>query len=171
MLIVGIDPGPSGSGIVVYDTAKKAVVDIRVFAPNQQKASVREVCDVMTWVNVHAQVEDFVAIERVQSYGISGGSLLRTAEVCGRIWQAASFMGFPVRLIYRREVLRALDVTGKGNRDSLVRARLIEAHGGTRQAAQGTKKNPGPLYGVAGDVWAALAVAEAARLGAGEVML
>ena len=65
--------------------------------------------------------------------------------------------------VYRREVLRALDVTGKGNRDSLVRQRLIEMHGGERRAAMGTKKAPGPLYGVSSHAWAALAVAVAAQ--------
>jgi hypothetical protein len=36
-------------------------------------------------------------------------------------------------------------------------------HGGERRAAMGTKKAPGPLYGVASHAWAALAVAVAAQ--------
>ena len=69
--------------------------------------------------------------------------------------------------LYRREVLRGLDVTGKGNRDSLVRQRLIEMFGGDRKTAQGTKKEPGPLYGVASHAWQALAVAVVAGMEAG----
>ncbi len=66
------------------------------------------------------------------------------------------------------EVLRGLDVTGKGNRDSLVRQRLIEIHGGDRASAVGTKAKPGPLYGVASHAWAALAVAVVAGMEAGD---
>ena len=78
------------------------------------------------------------------------------------LYQCASREGLEVVWLYRREILRVLDVTGKGNRDALVRQRLIEMHGGTRQAAQGLKKSPGPLYGVSGHAWQALAVAIAA---------
>ena len=95
----------------------------------------------------------------MQSYGISGGSLLQTSEVVGRLQQRALDLGLPVSLHYRRDVLRFLDVTGRGNRDSLVRMRLIEMHGGTRAAAIGLKASPGPLYGVSGHAWQALAVA------------
>ncbi len=76
-------------------------------------------------------------------------------------------MGCDVAWLYRREVLRGLDVTGKGNRDSLVRQRLIEIHGGDRASAVGTKKQPGPLYGVSSHAWQALAVAVVAGMEAG----
>ena len=107
---------------------------------------------------------DRVAIERVQSYGIAGASLLRTAEVGGRLYQQATWKGLQPTWLYRREILRALDVTGKGNRDSLVRERLIEMHGGDAKTAKGTKKNPGPLFGVSSHAWAALAVAVVAAM-------
>jgi len=70
----------------------------------------------------------------------------------------------PYQLLYRRQVLRALDVTGRGNRDTLVRERLAEMHGGSVKAAKGRKASPGPLYGIAGHAWQALAVAIAADL-------
>ena len=153
MLVLAIDPGPEHCGVAAYCTERRCVT----FASKDE--TVESVLEMLAppWKPV-----DLVAIERVQSYGISGGSLLRTAEVCGRLWQRAADNAQQVRLIYRREVLRALDVTGKGNRDSLVRHRLIEMHGGTRQAACGTKNAPGPLYGVSGHAWQALAVAVAA---------
>jgi len=37
-------------------------------------------------------------------------------------------------------------------------------YGGTRDAAVGTKKTPGPLYGVSGHAWQALAVAVVAGM-------
>jgi hypothetical protein len=43
-------------------------------------------------------------------------------------------------------------------KDSNVRQALIDLFGG-KENAIGTKKTPGPLYGISGDVWAALAVA------------
>jgi len=149
--MLGLDPGPSMVGVAVYDTTERRVTS----------ASTSSVAMVLAMLIGPSRLDvDGVAIERVQSYGISGGSLLRTSEVVGRLWQAAiDGLGIPPALIYRREVLRCLDVTGKGNRDSLVRARLIEMHGGTRLAACGRKATPGPLWGVASHAWSALAVA------------
>ena len=154
MIVAGIDPGPDRCGFCVYDTDQHQV----------QQAAVMPTAEVLAWLkkpNLFLLL-DMVAIERVQSYGIAGGTLLRTAEVCGRLWQAALHAGLPVRLLYRRQVLQALDVSGKGNRDSLVRQRLIELHGGTRRRAQGVKASPGPLHGVSSHSWQALAVAIAA---------
>jgi hypothetical protein len=157
MLILGIDPGPEKCGFCVYDTETQSIIEAKKDLP---------VVETLTGIDIYAARADLVGIERVQSYGISGSTLLRTSEVVGRLWQCSESLSLPTVLLYRREVLRGLDVTGKGNRDSLVRERLIEMHGGTRKIAQGTKKEPGPLYGVASHAWAALAVAVVAGLGA-----
>ena len=45
-------------------------------------------------------------------------------------------------------------------KDPNIRAALIDRWGGSKAAAVGTKKSPGPLYGFKSDMWAALAVAE-----------
>jgi len=154
MMILGIDPGPEHCGVVVYDTkARRADVSVKDMP----------VASALSAIERWSAGIDLVGIERVQSYGISGGSLLRTSETVGRLWQQAVLSDLPMLLIYRREVLKVLDVSGKGSRDALVRQRLIEMHGGTRRAAQGVKKDPGPLYGVSGHAWQALAVAIAAE--------
>jgi hypothetical protein len=154
VIVLGIDPGPEFSGVVVYDCEGKAVMVADKSA---------DVAAVLGAVSKWAPGEDVVvAIERMQSYGIAGGSLLDTARTAGRLEQRALDCGATVVLLYRREVLKALDVTGKGNRDSLVRQRMIEIHGGTTEAAVGKKANQGPLYGVSGHAWQALAVAVAA---------
>jgi hypothetical protein len=44
-------------------------------------------------------------------------------------------------------------------KDANIRTALIDMFGPGKEKAIGTKKNPGPLYGVSGDVWQALAVA------------
>lgn len=160
-MILGIDPGPVTCGVVLYDDARRRVASCSSSAP------VEEVLD--HWIPLAWTSGAAVAIERVQSCGISGATLLQTSEVVGRLWQGAlDYDAEDVRLLYRREILAALDVTGRGNRDALVRARLIEMHGGTKKAAQGTKKARGPLYGVSGHAWSALGVAVAAQ-GAGRV--
>ena len=148
MIVLAIDPGPKTSGVVAYGIEKGLT-----YAAS--KASIDDALEVIGFQGV-----GLVAIERVQSYGIPGGTLLETSEVVGRLQQRAIDMGLPVTLLYRREVLQWLDVAGKGNRDALVKERLSEMHGcrGWRQAV-GTKKAPGPLYGVSGHAWSALAVA------------
>jgi hypothetical protein len=55
----------------------------------------------------------------------------------------------------RREVCTALAISG-ANKDAQIREAMIELHGGTKAAAVGTKKAPGPLYGVTGHAWQAL---------------
>tara|TARA_R110000824_G_scaffold399206_1_gene604292 strand:+ start:1893 stop:2402 length:510 start_codon:yes stop_codon:yes gene_type:complete len=154
-LVLGIDPGPEFCGVALYDLDEKRVV----FSSKNMT-----VAEVLLFISSGvggngAQAPEAVVIERVQSYGIAGSSLLRTSEVVGRLWERAESEGKVPLLLYRRDVLRVLDVTGKGNRDALVRERLIEMHGGDRKAAQGTKKDQGPLYGVAGHAWQALGVA------------
>jgi len=158
VIVLGIDPGPTHCGVVVYDTSPRSAC----FA--WKALTVAEAIHV---IEAYAGRAGLVAIERVQSYGIAGASLLRTAEVGGMLHQCATNLGLDVMWLYRREVLRGLDVTGKGNRDSLVRQRLIEIHGGDRASAVGTKAKPGPLYGVASHAWAALAVAVVAGMEAG----
>jgi len=146
VIVLAYDPGPTTCGVVWYDGARVLRAD--------GKATVEQALLYLRHRGI-----DHVAIERVQSYGIAGATLLATSEVVGRLQQRALDAGLPVSLHYRRDVLRCLDVTGRGSRDSLVRQRLLEAHGGTRGAAVGTKAAPGPLYGCSGHSWAALAVA------------
>ena len=152
LIVLGIAPGPTNCGAVLYEAEARRVH----FAWKSLT-----VAEALAAIECRPQL---VAIERVQSYGIAGASLLRTAEVGGMLHHCASREGVGVVWLYRREVLRGLDVTGKGNRDSLVRQRLIEMHGGDRASAVGTKKAPGPLYGVASHAWQALAVAVVAGL-------
>ena len=155
MIILGIDPGPEKCGVALYDTDECRAL----FADSGTPVEL-----VLERIDRSLAMVDLVVVERVQSYGIAGGSLLRTAEVCGRFQQKALDVGLEVLLIYRRQVLRDLDVTGKGNRDSLVRHRLIEIHGGTREVACGKKSCPGPLYGVSGHAWQALGALYAVHL-------
>lgn len=93
-----------------------------------------------------------ISIEMIASYGMPvGAEVFETCLWIGRFVQAAAPK--PVRLVYRREVKMHLCGSMKA-KDGNIRQALIDKIG-----PQGTKKNPGPTYGISGDVWSALAVA------------
>lgn len=148
MIIFAVDPGPTTSGMVVYDSTMRRVVLAR---------SASSLDDVLCELPQRRHELDIVAIERIQAQGIAGASVIETARVVGRIEQRArDQFGPDVVLLYRHEVLRELDVSG-ARRDVLVRERMIEAHPG----GVGTKQAPGPLHGVSGHAWQALGLAVA----------
>lgn len=151
MIVLAVDPGPTTSGVVVYDGARV------LYAAKDDT-----IADVYAIIGSFAGCLQLVACERVQSYGIAGASLLRTAEVYGGIRRTAEVAGLPFAGIYRRDVCNALHVKGKG-RDQQVRQRMIEMHGGSKAEATGTKRAPGPLYGVTSHAWQALGLAVVAR--------
>jgi len=167
--VLAIDPGPRTSGLVIYDLPR-----------NGGPGSVRHSVKAASWADVVREVrwlrgpyrtgELIIACERVTP-GQSSWSLVQTSEVIGRLMQLVEDLGdnarlaVPLSLLSRREVLMALRVSGPGaKRDSLVRACLMEMHGGERAVSIGTKRAPGPLHGVASHAWAALAVACAHRI-------
>jgi hypothetical protein len=141
--VIGIDPGNGTSGVVRLD-GDRVVYSIPA-------ATVEDIVGLLD----QCEGVDLVAVERVRSYSQSGNSLLETAEVVGRLQQAAIDRGLPVVLLPRLDVVRRLGLLGlKGNKDSHVRARLIDILG-----APGKKSEPGPTYGVTSHAWQALAVA------------
>ena len=65
----------------------------------------------------------------------------------------------PVRKVYRKkETCMHLCHSGRA-KDSNITQAICDRYGGDVKTAKGTKKNPGPLYGFAGDVWQAMGVA------------
>lgn len=150
MIVLAIDPGPLSCGVVIYDSSHPLVLE------RFKDASVDFALEMISDAEGY-----LVAIERVQSSGFSGASLLETSEVVGRLHQRALDCGLPVLLMYRREVCSALHVHGAG-KDRQVRERMIEIHGGSKEVAVGKKASPGPLYGVASHAWQALGLAVAA---------
>lgn len=102
-----------------------------------------------------------LAIEMIASYGMPvGKSVFDTCIWVGRFIQAWDAYKRPYTLIYRKEVKISICGTLKA-KDANIRQALIDRYGG--KSAIGTKKNPGPLYGFAKDLWSALAVAETYR--------
>jgi len=128
MRILAIDPGPKTCGVVLYDTGAARVLDA------DKARSVEDVLSQITRIAASDDPIDLVACERVQSYGISGAHLLQTAEIFGRVFERVGIAGLPFAPLYRREVLRELDLL---------------------------KASPGPLYGVSSHAWQALGLAVA----------
>lgn len=102
-----------------------------------------------------------VAIEWIQHMGMpAGASLFDTARWVGRFEQLAKEGGERVVLIPRGEI--KLELCGSARaKDSNVRQALLDLYGG--KEAVGTKKRPGPLYGIRGHGWQALAVGVVAQ--------
>ena len=137
---VGVDPGPRQSAFVVWD-GRRVVRSGDL--PNAEMALYLEsASDGVT-----------VACEWIESFGMAVGR-----EVFETVFAIGTFSEHAVlRLVPRRDV--KLHVCGSPRaKDGNIRRALIDRFGEV-----GTKKNPGPLFGVAGHRWSALAVAVTAH--------
>jgi hypothetical protein len=142
--VIAIDPGSEKSGIVVFDTSTARVLQCHT-QDNPLVAAALE-----CW---GAAPSDVLAIEMVASYGMAvGRDVFETVRWVGRFQQAWHAPGY-VRLVYRQDVKMHLCQSMRA-KDANIRQALID-----RLGAPGTKKNPGPTYGVKGHGWSALAVA------------
>lgn len=137
-IVVGIDPGPKESAVVAWDGT-------RVVTSDDWENS--RVCQYLDYS--HAPV----ACEWIESFGMAvGQSIFQTVFAIGGFSQHA-----PLRLIPRRDVKLHLCRSPRA-KDANIRQALIDRFGPV-----GTKKSPGPLYGIASHRWAALAVAVTAH--------
>lgn len=141
MSILAIDPGTDESGWVILDGVKVLASGIY---PNET---------MLNRVKAENYGEiDTLAIEMIASYGMAvGREVFETCVWVGR-FQQAWYSPDDVKLIYRRDVKLHLCGTTKA-KDANVRQALIDLLG-----PQGTKKSPGPTFGVKSHAWAALGV-------------
>jgi hypothetical protein len=154
VILLAIDPGPTTCGLVVYDPGAQRVTSAHAE---------------LVWPDVRRLLSDHllsgagVVCERTQA-GPPSTDVVRTTEVVGRVMEACDHLRMPLELVYRREVLATLGVSARGSKDALVRAALIDLHSTSKALAVGTRRAPGPLYGVTSHAWAALALAVTANL-------
>jgi hypothetical protein len=143
--ILAIDPGTLRSGWMLYDTKTERPVE---FGRWDNEALIVD-------LRSHAKPCDVAVIEKVESFGMAVGK-----EVFATVWWYGRFTEAlhptPVILISRKRVAGTICGNARAN-DSNIRTALLDRFGGSD--AKGTKKNPGPLYGVANDVWSSLALA------------
>lgn len=145
-MLMAIDPGCYDSGVVVLNG--EAILHATQL-PNE--SLVRQVAG-----------HSHVVIEALHFMGGSvGREVLDTCVWVGRFMQAAG----PERVtLIRRDDLRYHWVQNASANDATVRAAVIDHYGG-KEIAIGTKKNPGPLYGISGHCWQALALGLAYQRG------
>ena len=148
--VYAVDPGPVHSALVVYDGAVRAHATL----PND---------DLLSRLATHLGTPQHVlAIEQIASYGMPvGAEVFETCVWSGRFIQAWTGYHDPPRpwMPVKRLAVKLALCHDSRARDASIRQALLDRFGPGRHAALGTKKAPGPLYGVTGDEWAALAVA------------
>jgi len=151
-LILGLDPGPETSGVVLVT--------------NEYPPRIRYACAELEIKHIKLPNNTaYTVIEWLSSYGtIVGENTFRTALVAGQIKERSEAMGIAAYLIKRPEASHIL--TGqRGAKDKHTKAAIREiyqdagmAYGGGADPTKGTKKYPGPLYGISSHAWDALAV-------------
>lgn len=102
---------------------------------------------------------DQAAIEMIASYGMAvGKSVFDTCVWIGRYTQESKLWGLDLELVYRSEEKMCLCKSMKA-KDGNIRAALIDRYAvHDFKTGKGTKKNPDTFYGVAADMWQAIAV-------------
>jgi hypothetical protein len=140
-LLLAIDPGPVDSAFVVWDGAIVMVKD---------KINNEAMAQMANRLTAHKDV--YCAIEMIASYGMAvGAEVFETCVWIGRFMER--FGPDRCERITRGAVKTHLCHSMRA-KDANVRAALIDRFGGPQSIKKG-----GALYGVSGDMWAALAVA------------
>lgn len=140
-MILAIDPGTEKSAFVWYSAGR--ISDFGI-VDNHQMIGILE---------QDSSPSIQVVIEMVASYGMAvGKEVFETVRWIGR-FQQASIYPDDVKFVYRKDVKIHLCGSMKA-KDANIRQALLDKVG-----PQGTKKDPGPTYGISKDVWSALAVA------------
>jgi len=145
MRILAIDPGYVASASLVYLTESRTITEARL----QTNGSLLE-----SLVGLRDQT-DLLAIEMMQCFGMPvGREVLETCVWIGKFierYHRASVY------VYRKDVKMYLCRSMRAT-DANIRAALIDMFGPGKDAAVGTKKAPGPLYGIKRDLWSAVSV-------------
>ena len=144
--VLAIDPGSTDSAWVLYNGRKP------IEFAKQPNADVRH----------RLRVEKIFTVLAIE-YMHPRGMPMSQEEMDTQFW-AGRFVeafGGPWKPVRRMDVKMTLCGHAKA-RDSNIRQAIIDrfpATGGGKTPQIGTKKEPGPLYGVSKDVWSALAIA------------
>lgn len=145
MILLSVDPGPKLSAYSVLDTHSSLSKKISKF----QKLQNEELLKVLK-----SSRNKKLILEQIKSYGnVIGDEVLTTVLWSGRFIQAHDGEH---ELIPRKTVCSVLCRNSRA-KDKNIRQAIIDRFGG-KESAIGKKKSPGPLYGVSGDMWSAIAV-------------
>ena len=151
MKILGIDPGTTESGWVIYDTENHSIIDNGISENNETI----ELIDTMDF--------DVMAIEMVASYGKPvGKETFETVYWIGRFAEKARSFGICVERYYKKTDINPAICFNSNVKDAMIRRALLDMFpktGGGKEPSVGTKKQPGALYGINSHMFPALAVA------------
>ena len=151
MKILGIDPGTTESGWVIYDTENHSIIDNGISENNETI----ELIDTMDF--------DVMAIEMVASYGKPvGKETFETVYWIGRFAEKARSFGISVERYYKKTDINPAICFNSNVKDAMIRRALLDMFpktGGGKEPSIGTKKQPGALYGINSHMFPALAVA------------
>lgn len=141
-MILAIDPGPVKSAFVWM--SGREVCQSRAIIPNEE-------------LIVPLTPNYMVACEWIESFGMAvGKETFETVYWIGQFAADARTKGVPFHRVTRKEVKRTICGTHRAT-DANIRAALIDLYGG-KEKAIGSKRHPGPLYGIKSHLWSALAV-------------
>ena len=145
MIVIGVDPGPTQSAFVVWDGQR---VSGKGIVPNSE---------LRRWLSsCFKAVPNVCVFEQVESFGMAvGRDVFETVFETGRMFQVVASVA---QRLPRKAVKMHLCHSMRA-KDSNIRQALIDRFGGSKAAAIGLKKTPGPLYGVRSHEWSALAIA------------
>ena len=156
MRVLGIDPGNVRSAAVALNGSR---VEQTFYEPNHA------MCNIIP-VIIQKGLVDVVACEMIASYGMPvSRTVFDTCVWIGTFRQIAEQELVPCYLVTRM-VCKMQICHDSRAKDANIRQALIDAYpptGGGKTPQIGTKAQPGPLYGMKGDLWAALAVATTFR--------
>lgn len=151
MRLLCIDPGTFESGVVLIDT--EDMIPIWMYPKIENNV-------LLAMIEAQKTLRpDHIAIEMIASYGMPvGKEVFETCVWIGRFMQAFGFES--CTKIYRKDVKLFLCGTTRA-KDGNVRQALFDLYeptGGGATPVKGTKKQPGPLYGLSSHAIPALAV-------------
>lgn len=151
--LVAVDPGSVESAYVAMSGR-----ELVRFGTHDNRALLRQ----LDFEGLNSDNLTTLVCEMVSSYGMPvGAEVFETCVWIGRFLQSWELGGHKSSTILRATVKAHVCGTTAA-KDANVRAALIDRYGG-KDAAIGKAKTKGPLHGVTGDVWSALAVAVAYR--------
>lgn len=146
MIVLGLDPGYEQSALVAWDGTI-----ILEHGMHRNEALLHKFRAL-----THFDGSRLI-IEQIESFGMAvGRTVFETVYWTGCF--AEAFYPNYVARVTRREIKLHLCGHSRAT-DANIRQALLDRFGPSKDQAVGTKKAPGPLYGVKSHCWAALAVA------------
>jgi hypothetical protein len=147
--LIAIDPGNEVSAWLIYDPILERPIEWADEEPNYRLRNTLAACGVRKCV-----------IEGIQSFGMPvGKDVLDTCIWIGRFIESwVRTIGNEPTIVYRKDIKHHLCGTHRA-KDKNVSQALIDRFGPGRPRAVGTIRKRGPLYGISGHVWSALAIA------------